>query len=604
MIAVILAAGMGKRLKDFTADNTKCMVLLNGKPIIDYTLENISILDQIEKIVIVAGYKAENLKNHIGGSYNGKPVLFVENPDYYKTNNIYSLFLAKEYLLSDDILLLESDVVFEVKALSELLSKPEGDLVLVAKYRSWMDGTVVKLNPDNEIQSFIGKKDFVNSDIEYYYKTVNIYKFSKEFLSNHYVPFLEAYCKSIGHNEYYEQVLSLITFLDKSRIKAVVLNEKTKWFEIDDLQDLRTAELLFAGEDKILSSFKKIYGGFWKFPEILDFCYLVNPFFPPDRMKEEFSAYAGELTTHYPSGLDEQNSLASRLFKVSDKYLTVGNGASEIINAVAENFKNRKTVIIEPTFDEYTRRFCNIEKLYLKNFNISGKDLPALVVSNEVFILINPDNPTGRYFSVSEILSLALKMRKEGKFLVLDESFVDFSDEGEKNSLLRDEVLEDFPNMIVVKSISKSYGVPGVRLGLAACSDPQITSFIKNYVSVWNVNSFAEFFLQTAVKYKEEYRLACEKVSVERRSFINNLEKLSWIKPYPSQANYIFCSLEGVTANRLAQKLLSDHMIFIKDCTGKDGITGGEFVRIAVKKPEENEVLLKALISVKEKGFS
>ncbi len=604
MIAVILAAGMGKRLKDLTADNTKCMVPLNGKPIIDYTLESISILDQIEKIVIVAGYKAESLKKHIGESHNGKPVLYIENPDYDKTNNIYSLFLAREYLLKDDVLLLESDVVFEKKALSELLSNPDGDLVLVAKYRSWMDGTVVKLNPENEIQSFIGKKDFVNSDIDDYYKTVNIYKFSKEFLSNHYVPFLEAYCKSMGHNEYYEQVLSLITFLDRNRIKAVVLDEKIKWFEIDDSQDLRAAELLFAGEDKILSSFKKNYGGFWKFPGILDFCYLVNPFFPPEKMKDEFSVNAGILTTHYPSGLDEQNSLASRLFGVSEKFLTVGNGASEIINAVAEIFKGRKTVIIEPTFDEYTRRFSNVEKLCLKNFRASGEDLTSLIVSNKVFILINPDNPTGRYFSVNEILSLALKMRKEGKFLVLDESFVDFSDGGEKNSLLRDEVLEDFPNMIVVKSISKSYGVPGVRLGLAACSDPKIISFIKDYVSVWNVNSFAEFFLQTAVKYKEEYRLACEKVSIERRSFINSLEKLSWIEPYPSQANYVFCSLEGVKASRLAARLLSDYMIFIKDCTGKDGIKGGEFVRIAVKKPEENEILIKALLSAKEKGIS
>ena len=143
-----------------------------------------------------------------------------------------------------------------------------------------MDGTMVRLDDDNNIVNFVCKKAFKYRDADCYYKTVNIYKFSKEFSRTHYVPFLEAYTKALGNNEYYEQVLRVITLLDNCELKALPLTGQ-KWYEIDDIQDLDIAETLFAPEDKQLPLYHRRYGGYWRFPNLLDFCYLVIRIFHP-----------------------------------------------------------------------------------------------------------------------------------------------------------------------------------------------------------------------------------------------------------------------------------------------------------------------------------
>ena len=145
MQAVILAAGMGKRLKELTKDNTKCMVKVNGEPLIDRVLGQLSHLN-LNRVVIVVGYERENLMTHIGDRYAGKlNIEYIENPIYDKTNNIYSLALAREKLLEDDTLLLESDLIFDEKMLSLILENPYPNLALVAKYETWMDGTKMRI---------------------------------------------------------------------------------------------------------------------------------------------------------------------------------------------------------------------------------------------------------------------------------------------------------------------------------------------------------------------------------------------------------------------------------------------------------------------------
>lgn len=158
--------------------------------------------------------------------------------------------------LQEDTILLESDLVFEEAVLQKLINHPYPSLVLVDKFESWMDGTVVTLDEDDNIQAFVSKREFVFKRIDEYYKTVNIYKFSKEFSELYYVPFLEIYCKAMGTNEYYEQVLKVITFLDDPHIKAVRL-EGEKWYEIDDVQVLDIAEQFFQREQRNYINFKK-----------------------------------------------------------------------------------------------------------------------------------------------------------------------------------------------------------------------------------------------------------------------------------------------------------------------------------------------------------
>ena len=284
MQAIILAAGMGKRLGELTKDNTKCLVKVNGISLIDRVLTQLSVIN-LSRVIIVVGYQGKKLQEYLGDSYKGITLKYIENPIYDKTNNIYSLSLAKQELQEDDSLLIESDLILDDTLFPMLIENPYPNLALVAKYETWMDGTMVCIDKANNITNFVSKRAFKYNDVDSYYKTVNVYKFSREFSSSQYVPFLEAYTKALGNNEYYEQVLRVITLLDNCPLKALPLDGQ-KWYEIDDVQDLDIAETIFSDEDNQLPLFQKRYGGYWRFPDLLDFCYLVNPYFPPKKLKE------------------------------------------------------------------------------------------------------------------------------------------------------------------------------------------------------------------------------------------------------------------------------------------------------------------------------
>ena len=319
MQAIILAAGMGKRLKELTQNNTKCMVKVNGVTLIDRMLHQIE-RQHLSRIVIVVGYEGQKLIDYIGTLDIQTPIVYINNPIYDKTNNIYSLALAKDWLCREDTLLFESDLIFEDSALEALIKDPRDTLALVDKYESWMDGTCVKLAEDDTIEMFVPGKSFKYDEIQDYYKTVNIYKFSQHFSETHYVPFLEAYQKALGLNEYYEQVLRVITMLDIPEIKAKRLNGQC-WYEIDDIQDLDIAASMFApDEEEKVSLLQRRYGGYWRYPHLLDFCYLVNPYFPPQKLMDEMKASFETLLTQYPSGMYVNSLLAAEFFCTSGEY--------------------------------------------------------------------------------------------------------------------------------------------------------------------------------------------------------------------------------------------------------------------------------------------
>ena len=173
MQAVILAAGMGKRLGELTRNNTKCMVEVNGVTLIDRMLHQIE-RHGLSRIVIVVGYEGQKLMDYIATLDIRTPIVYIENPIYDKTNNIYSLALAKDWLCREDTLLFESDLIFEDSILDLLLADPRETLAVVDKYESWMDGTCVKLTEDDGIGKFVPRKLFQFEEIKSYYKTVNI----------------------------------------------------------------------------------------------------------------------------------------------------------------------------------------------------------------------------------------------------------------------------------------------------------------------------------------------------------------------------------------------------------------------------------------------
>lgn len=596
MQALILAAGLGRRLGEFTAENTKCMLPVNGVRLIDRMLGQLAKLS-LNRIVIVVGYAAENLRRHIDSNHPELPIVYVENPVYDKTNNIYSLWLARELMAEDETILLESDLIFEDEVLHMAVDSPEPNVALIAKYQTWMDGTMVRINDDCNIVNFIPKSAFNYADTAYYYKTVNIYKFSKNFTVDHYLPFLEAYIRVLGENEYYEQVLRVITLIDNAGIKALPIG-RLKWYEIDDVQDLRIAETIFAEPRERLKKMQHAYGGYWRYPDVVDFCYLVNPYFPQQRMIDEMKANFDTLLRNYPSGMGVNSLLASKYFGLSHSEVVVGNGAAELIKSLMGLIEGRVGVVY-PTFEEYPNRLAEsrLVKFCPENFAYDAENLISFFSNNRIsnLLLVNPDNPSGNFIDFAGLMRLAQWTLESGIKLIVDESFVDFADE--QASLMSSELLHRFPNLCVMKSISKSYGVPGLRLGVLASADSALIESLRRDVAIWNINSFAEFYMQIFNKYEKDYRSACTKFRAERTRFAAELERIPGLKVYPSQANYFLCELTGgVSAESLALKLLTDHNILIKDCSSKKGFgSGRQYVRLAIRDRSDNDLLIRAL---------
>ena len=610
MQAVILAAGMGKRLKKLTQNNTKCMVRVNGRTLIERALE---ILDRkgLSCIILVVGYEAQNLIDYIRTLDIKTPIRFIDNPVYYKTNNIYSLALAEDYLVSEDTLILESDLIFEEEIIDLLLNDPRETLALVDKFESWMDGTCMVLDEKDCICDFIPGKYLNFSKKEKYYKTVNIYKFSQHFSRNTYVPFLKAYKSAMGDNEYYESVIKLIALLDTREIRAKRLTGQT-WYEIDDIQDLDIAESLFAeSEDKKYEMISKRYGGYWRYPRLTDFCCLVNPYYPPRKMMEEMKANFETLLTQYPSGMRVNSLLAGKKFGVSEDHIVIGNGAAELIDVLLRVLPG-KVGIIRPTFEEYPNRLESERRVEMManndDFSYTAADIMTYFEENpvETIILINPDNPSGNYIERSEAEKLVFWCREKKVNLIIDESFVDFVGSGkalDELTMISEEALAQYEDgLFVIKGISESYGVPGVRLGVLASANKAVISAVKQKLPIWNINSFGEFYMQIAEKYQKDYRMAIEKIILSRQHFAEKLQQIPWLRVIPSQANYLMCEItDRYTSKELACYLL-EKSIFVKDLSTKIG-NGRQYLRLAVRREEENDHLVRCLAELTDGGI-
>lgn len=596
MQAIILAAGMGKRLGKLTKENTKCMVEVGGVKLVERALR---ILDKkgLSRIIMVVGYQRDNLMAFVDGLGINTPIEYIINDVYDKTNNIFSLALAKEQMAQEDTLLMESDLIFEESLIDLILEDTRDTLALVDKFENWMDGTCIVVDDEDNILDFIPGKLLKYSDKERYYKTVNIYKLSADFSRNVYVPFLEAYAKVMGNNEYYETVIKLILMLDKNTMKAKRLHGE-QWYEIDDIQDLDIAELLFLEDD--VERYKTLtsrYGGYWRFPHLKDFCYLVNPYFPTGRMMDEIKSSFDALVRQYPSGMRINSLLAAKSFGMTEEHIVIGNGAAELIKELLVELEGNVGVI-RPTFEEYPNR-CKGEYVVYdcreNDFSYNAESVCGYFTEHpvSVLVLINPDNPSGHYLEKKEVRRILDWCKSTGTALILDESFLDFADE-EKASVMSESILKKYPGLYLIKSISKSYGVPGLRLGVLASYDEEMIAALKKKVSIWNINSVGEFFMQILDKYRNDYQQALVFIREERDRFYRNLCKVKGLRVYPSSANYFMCELtNGKRSEALAAELLKDN-ILIKDLTGKID-NGKQYIRIAIRDREDNDELLRAI---------
>lgn len=602
MQSIILAAGLGSRLGELTKECTKCMVKINGITLIERMLRQ---LDRygMDRIIIVTGYKGDILKDYVQNLRINTPVVFVDNSDYRHTNNIYSLWLTREFLEEMDSLVLESDMIFEDRVIEKMLAIDNGCGTFVARPRPWMDGSIVKLDKDNNIVYFVDDEEVKRIDPSYYHKIVSIYKFKKRYVSEKYMTYLNEYVKKNKDNNLYESLLKVIDLDVEKKIPAEILDEE-QWYEINDIQDMDIAESMFADGNEKVRKYLQRYGGYWRYPAMRDFCYLVNPYFPNERFMNEMKSNFDVLVREYPSGMAVNSLLAGHFFGVRTENICVGNGTAELIKSLMENISGNIGMVY-PTFEEYPHRKKYVEVIpyYVvdKDFDYSVDDIMSYYEGKDIsaIVLVNPDNPSGHFISKKDILRLEDWCRSKGRKLIVDESFIDFVEDDEWHTLLDMEVLLNHPSLIVLKSISKSFGVAGLRLGVIATADTDLIAFMKKDVAIWNINSFAEYYLQIIEKYRDDYYEAMEKFKEVRRRYLDKLSKIKGFKVYPSQANYVMCHIENsVTSTELADILLNRYNVLIKNLASKEGLNKGNYVRLSVKSDEENDYIVNALMEI------
>ena len=242
MKGLILCAGMGTRLDPLTRTRPKCMVHVAGRPMMEYQLDSLRRAG-VKDCVIVVGYMADSVRGHFGSYYRGVSISYVENTIYAETNNLYSLWLAKAEL-NDDILLLEGDLVFDDQLIRQLLQMDERNVAVVDRFRSYMDGTVILANGGVADSMVLKADQGPGFDYGPALKTVNIYRLSRETLTEAIVPEMETFLAKGRTGQYYEAVFS--TLIGSGRMNMAVMNTgNNKWAEIDTLGDLRDAQKMF-----------------------------------------------------------------------------------------------------------------------------------------------------------------------------------------------------------------------------------------------------------------------------------------------------------------------------------------------------------------------
>lgn len=588
MRAVILAAGLGRRMMPLTADNHKALLKIAERPVLARIVDALA-ANNITDLTIVSGYHAAKLQDFMQEHYPQHKVQWIHNDKYETTNNIYSLALALEQIANEDIILIECDLVFDPSIISVLLANPHEATALVSKYESGMDGTVVSLS--NDVITAIHPPHLQGEDFSFSnkFKTLNIYKFSRRFLDQSLRQLTSFYAKSVTDNCYYELVLGVMIYMQSSQVHASIV-DTSLWAEIDDPVDVLVTEFKFNPAQR-LSTLQSTHGAYWNYP-IEDFCYVHNAYFPTEGM---ISMLRHDLPLLLKSFGSSQVNLERKLsyFLECDQNKIVSlNGASQIFPWLREQFADKKILIPKPTFGEYIRNFPQAAQ-YEDMVGVDCNQLNGMLPAADVIVFVNPNNPTGSVLKTTYLEELIGK--HPDKVFLIDESFIDFSDQPSIITYLQKH--PDCRNVLVLKSLGKTLGVPGLRTGFLYSNDELLLDKVRRWLPIWNMNSLAEYFLELLLKNRKNLVEFFALVKMARLALETNLRKIPFIEEvFPSQANFLLarvqpglCPPEG-----LAQNLLQKNNIYVKDVSSWFP-SKSQYFRFAVRKAEQNEVLVRAL---------
>ncbi|MEO9140029.1 MAG: aminotransferase class I/II-fold pyridoxal phosphate-dependent enzyme, partial [Jatrophihabitans sp.] len=373
----------------------------------------------------------------------------------------------------------------------------------------------------------------------------------------------------------------------------------SRWYELDDYRDLELAEFMFLSRDHQYDRIQTLHGSYWRYG-VVDHAYLYNLHFPPPAMLDDLRDELRDVVANYPVGQVELDRLVGHWTGLDEECIVVGNGAAELIKLMGQSHIEKMTIPV-PSFNEYENvlRADQVDRVPLDP-ETHELDLDAFAQSarragSTVAVLVTPNNPTALSVDRAAILTLARTLATHGCRLVVDESFIEFTRAGRADSVERD--LEAHRNLVVVKSMSKVFGIAGLRVGYLATADRAFAAAIRADLPIWNLNGLAESFLRRLGRYRGEFAASCDIVRRDTQELYRSLVELPGLAPIRPDANFVFCKITtpGLTGPALARRLYVEHGILIKDCATKTMPDADRYLRIASRTPAENRRLVAAL---------
>ncbi len=346
----------------------------------------------------------------------------------------------------------------------------------------------------------------------------------------------------------------------------------------------------------------KQHGGYYRH-NFTDHAYLYNLYFPPKEVFAHLKDNIHNLVLNYPMAQDALAELVGDIITQPAERIIVGNGAAEIIKILSGHLA-KKIIVPVPSFNEYVNAAPegHVVEFPLEfpsfQLDIDKFAAEAIKVGADMAVVVTPNNPTSILVPKSDLIRLAQKLNEHNCMLIIDESFLDFAENKEQISL--EQNIAEYPNMAILKSMSKAYGICGLRIGYMLTANLEFADAVRNEIHIWNINGFAEEFLRILPKYKQEFEDSCEKVKADRDIFYKKLCDIKGMTVFKPDANYIFCRLpdDALSGPEITKHLFIKHNIYIKDSAEKTQPDATRYIRIASRTNEENNKLIEALKNV------
>ena len=337
--------------------------------------------------------------------------------------------------------------------------------------------------------------------------------------------------------------------------------------------------------------------------KIVDFCYLSNKFFPTPALLSKLGVNLEDVVRNYPSMQSEQGELAGALTEFDPQKILVGNGASELIHLVAARLGARwlmpypSYMVYENVIRDFNKHLHLFALTEAEDFELNLERLLREIEAHQIdaVVLPNPNSPTGRKTPAEDLLKLLTRC-SQLKAVVIDESFIEFTSVPRDGIPTLRSYLVQFPNLVIVRSLGKDFGVCGLRLGLVATANLPVLGELRRFLPIWNISPLAERFLRLCLEHRDDYERARVQCIEETQALARQLAAMPQLKVWPTWSNFILFKIldERVNSVQLRDYLLEEHGLYVRDCSRKLGL-GERFIRVGTNLPAENVRLLEGI---------